>query len=465
MTCPAGVTLRQLQKNILSVQSQIRALTTMAYFNAGGGGFANALNNGKPVVVQGQAVNSQQPLTSAQPYNTTDYSKPDRPARGCRDALWAILFYVHIAAMIFLAVAFTPQVVNDMAANVNGNRMLSAVTSRFLDEDAGGGQGGEEQDIDVDPQGVLTIVLLAGILGLVIATLALGFMISFAEVLIKLALWFNIILFGVMALLSLLGGAVGGALMFGLFCAFSAYYAYCVWARIPFAASNLVTAVTAVRANLGLAFYAYWSLIVLFGWSMLWSISTMSTLYVLGDCNADGECQSEINGGFVFLFLLSYYWTAQVIQNVVHVTVAGTVGHWWDVPNEASSCCSKAVRDSYLRSLTTSFGSICLGSLIVALIQAARAMVESSRENGDSLVGCCADFLLGCLERLVEYFNKWAYVYVGLYGKSTHARIKQPAFMNHADLLPLLLLRLFFYGSRLERHDSFPQPRLDSDHC
>lgn len=55
---------------------------------------------------------------------------------------------------------------------------------------------------------------------------------------------------------------------------------------------------------------------------------------------------------------------------------------------------------------------------MVAIINAVRDFVHSSRENGDSFIACCADCILGCLEDLVEYFNKWAYVYVGLYGFS-----------------------------------------------
>jgi Plasma-membrane choline transporter len=45
-------------------------------------------------------------------------------------------------------------------------------------------------------------------------------------------------------------------------------------------------------------------------------------------------------------------------------------------------------------------------------------MIRSVRDNGDSLIACCAECLLGCIESLVEYFNKWAYIYVGLYGFS-----------------------------------------------
>jgi hypothetical protein len=54
----------------------------------------------------------------------------------------------------------------------------------------------------------------------------------------------------------------------------------------------------------------------------------------------------------------------------------------------------------------------------VALIQAVKEMVHQARENGDSMLACCAECLIGCIEALVEYFNKWAFVYVGLYGFS-----------------------------------------------
>ena len=68
---------------------------------------------------------------------------------------------------------------------------------------------------------------------------------------------------------------------------------------------------------------------------------------------------------------------------------------------------------------TTSFGSICFGSLIVALIQALRQLANQARQNGDAgALACVAECILGCIQGIVEYFNKWAYIYVGLYGYS-----------------------------------------------
>ena len=93
---------------------------------------------------------------------------------------------------------------------------------------------------------------------------------------------------------------------------------------------------------------------------------------------------------------------------MIHVTVSGVVGTWWFDPAEASSICSKAILDSFVRSATFSFGSICLGSLLVALVQVVRHLVENARaHSNDGMLMCIFDCLLGCIEQLADYFNKW----------------------------------------------------------
>lgn len=175
---------------------------------------------------------------------------------------------------------------------------------------------------------------------------------------------------------------------------------------LQFAAANLKTALTAVRANMGLTVVAYVFLFLAFGWSLWWSVTA-------------GAAMSSVGTGIVFLFLLSYYWTHQVIQNTVHVTTTGVIGTWWFVPLEASSCWSQALTESFVRATTYSFGSICFGSFLVALVQALRALHRMAHQNDDcSFLICFIDCILGCIEGIIEYLNKWAYVYVGLYGYS-----------------------------------------------
>lgn len=177
-----------------------------------------------------------------------------------------------------------------------------------------------------------------------------------------------------------------------------------MWPRIPFAAANLNTALTAVKANMGLTVIAYFMMVLALGWTIFWFMGV-------------GDALTSSNGGILFLLFVSYYWTFQVLSNTVHVTTAGTVGTWWFVPNEANSCWSPAIQDSFCRATTYSFGSICLGSLLVAIVQALRALAHRARDNDDmQLLLCIVDCILACIQDVIEYFNMWAYVYVGLYG-------------------------------------------------
>jgi Plasma-membrane choline transporter len=57
-----------------------------------------------------------------------------------------------------------------------------------------------------------------------------------------------------------------------------------------------------------------------------------------------------------------------------------------------------------------SYGSICFGSLLVALIQALRALEHHTRDNDDfQFLSCIIQCILGCLQGILEGINRWAY--------------------------------------------------------
>lgn len=271
---------------------------------------------------------------------------------------------------------------------------------------------------DVEFSGILYICLISGVAAAAISALALGFMTRYAHFLVQFSVLFSMFSSLFMVIVFGFQDNDGAALMAFIFFAISAWFAWAIWHRIPFASSNLVTALTAVRANLGVALVAYGMVLAAAVWSLLWMTSLIGVYSRYATC-IDGECQGSVPGGEMILFLLSFYWTHQVFKNLIRVVVAGVVGTWWFDPAEASSLCSRAIMDSLVRSLTYSFGSICFGSLLVAAIQVCRTLVENARRQGNNgIVMCILDCLLGCIERLVDYFNKWNYVYVGLYGYS-----------------------------------------------
>lgn len=394
------------------------------------------------------------------------WTKGEQQPRRFNDVLFGILFYCHLIGMSVCAGMYAPAMFSEVANNIvnnsnnnggGGERDLldrsnfnhELITSRLMSwmvgatkhvvgsysstaalllshrvlQDEEGNENNNDADADesglTDFDDLLFLLSIAAIFTLIVSTVALAVMIRYARGMVIFSLAFNIIA----SLVFTIGGffvSPFAAIMGMILVVFNAYFAYVVWGRIPFAACNLATATTAVKSNLGLSFVAYSSLVFMFFWSAFWLVATVPTIYITSGCDAQvGACQNEANGLVVFLFLMSYYWTYQVIQNVVHVTVAGVVGTWWFVPIEASSFCSRSIGDSYVRSLTYSFGSICLGSLLVAVVEALVSTVRNLRESGDGGVFLCmAECLLALLRDIIEYFNKWAFTYVGVYGYS-----------------------------------------------
>jgi hypothetical protein len=67
---------------------------------------------------------------------------------------------------------------------------------------------------------------------------------------------------------------------------------------------------------------------------------------------------------------------------------------------------------AFKRATWNSFGSICLGSLIVAVVRAIRAVVNGARNADHPVARCIVLCILGCIERMLEWFNQYAYTEV-----------------------------------------------------
>ena len=297
------------------------------------------------------------------------------PPHQYKDVAWAVAFGLQAVLVIFMCLYLMGT--GQTAANAGGTTVMG---------------------------GVLAVVGVCGFLAIGLTSASLSFMSRNAEALVQAALVFSVatsFFMGVVGLLS------GNWLMGVLGCAAGAIgvcYAYFVWKRIPFAAANLRTALQAVRSNMGLMVVALGVTAVAMAWSTLWFTGVGQSL------------QSE-SLAVVFLLFLSYYWTHEVLRNTMHVTTAGVVGTWWFVPQEANQFWSTAVRDSWGRATSYSFGSICFGSFLVALVRALRALERHARDNDElTAVACVIQCILGCIEGIIEYFNQWAYVFVAMYG-------------------------------------------------
>ena len=311
----------------------------------------------------------------------------------------------------------------------------------------------------IDYQNVIKLLCVSGIYACMISYLTFGFMLIVARSLIQIILVFSVVLALVWGLLGLTFSDPGGFISVMGFSALvlALWYALYSWHRIPFASTNLYIALCAMRCTTDIVLLGTSALAFSFLWSLVWSIALIGVVNTgnSDDCLQADHCETHImtnrwNVPTYGLFLLSFYWTNMVIKNIARVTVASAIGTWWFTPKEIGPCCTQAVRRPLVRSLTASFGSICLGSIATLPAQMAYVLlqiccwfcgVSEYREmwagtprgrfqNGkDEINPSCVPTdqssfgtrihhptILERMARSLRCYNRWSYTYIGMYG-------------------------------------------------
>jgi hypothetical protein len=256
-----------------------------------------------PVVVQGTPV-----VVASQPYNpaynssagfaTTGLETSAPPASNndfegkkqtsCNDPIFAVLFYAAFASILGVAAVYGPAAL-----------------------EAADGTADDGEQYEYTGYVVLTVICVC--ISFFGAGAGMALLFCIPESLIKVALIFTVVMAGVMMVIAFLSGSVVGGVIGVIFFALTCCYARAVWSRIPFATANLVTACTAVKANLGVALYAYFFALLAGGWSIAWALAFVGVFNQTSDCsNANEQCSPGY--GLLFVLFLAFFFVEQVIQ-------------------------------------------------------------------------------------------------------------------------------------------------------
>ena len=217
----------------------------------------------------------------------------------CRDPLFAVLFYANIAVMIglYTQYGFNP----------------------FADVEEDANQDDKQEEFDASP--LVYSSISSGGFAAVLSLLAFAILLNIPGVLIKTALIFNIIAAAAAAFIAFSTGIIALAIVGLIFFLIMCCYARAVWSRIPFATANLITACTAIKANCGVTIFGYVFTLLVFAWTLLWSIVVAGLQSELFTC-VDGQ---DANGNdvqlctdpsyhWLFLLFVSLFFTQQVLQ-------------------------------------------------------------------------------------------------------------------------------------------------------
>ncbi|CAO3636318.1 unnamed protein product [Cunninghamella echinulata] len=199
-----------------------------------------------------------------------------------------------------------------------------------------------------------------------------------------------------------------------VFLIFSVLYLFCFFwwrSRIPFASVMLESVTSIMKRHPSTIVIGFVTLIVETAFTIWFLITVVGTYQRFYSTSSNN---SSLNLAMVFL-VFSFYWTSQVISYVCYVTLSGIYASvYFNSTNHPTM-------GSLKRALTYSFGSICFGSLLIALIEFIRYLIAVARSSNDNPVCgfflCIADCIVGCFQGLFEWFNNYAFSGVAIYGK------------------------------------------------
>ncbi|KAF9438641.1 hypothetical protein BGZ76_006202 [Entomortierella beljakovae] len=143
--------------------------------------------------------------------------------------------------------------------------------------------------------------------------------------------------------------------------------------------------------------------------------------------------------------LFIYMWTSAVLSNIQR-----------HEPFAYHS--SKITEPALINATTTSFGSVCLGALFIAIVQFTALLLRSSAKKLKKssfplfvLIATCFSVIQG----LVENFNNYTLIYVGITGESLFSAARSASKIFHRNLLWGLIsdfltkIILFIYSTLL----------------
>lgn len=360
-------------------------------------------------------------------------------SRACADLPWAILFLLTLLALL-LFVATSMGELNSQAAAAVHSRHLQASSYVWVD-DAPGYEGSESGTYrgsqamqhsfaadgnmhisESEGRHLAASICLACVAGAVGGLVSAALWIMAAKTCAGPVVYFSLYaiptLLMVGGLLALLGGSIHTGIMLCLLGGLMIALTMCCWAHyIPFTIEIVQMVATAfsersemvVISAIGGFVGPLWITLVVLGYLAYY-------VKLTGGMSADS---SDGDSGASYLFFFVLMWGSGVIGNVSHMAYCGVFSRWYFEEDEAPLLKSLHV------ATVTSFGSICFGTMIVAVINTVEAVLRGVRhaaQEDGNIVGCVIalimEAVISCIGDLMEYFNQWVYAMCALRGGS-----------------------------------------------
>jgi len=148
--------------------------------------------------------------------------------------------------------------------------------------------------------------------------------------------------------------------------------------------------------------------------------------------------------------IFAWFWMMNFIIAFGHCALAGAFASWFWAWDKSTDVPTLPLLSSIGRTLRYHTGSLAFGSLIIAIVQIIRVMLEyleyklqgTGREPGPvaKFLLKCLKCCFWCLEKFLKFLNKNAYIEIAVYGKNFCTSAKNAFFLLMRNILRVAVL-------------------------
>uniref|UniRef100_A0AAY4DSW9 Choline transporter-like protein n=1 Tax=Denticeps clupeoides TaxID=299321 RepID=A0AAY4DSW9_9TELE len=151
--------------------------------------------------------------------------------------------------------------------------------------------------------------------------------------------------------------------------------------------------------------------------------------------------------GLQFYNVFLFFWCANFVTALGQMTLAGAFASYYWAFNKPKDIPACPIFASLGRALRYHTGSLAFGSLILAIIQVIRVLLEyldyklkGAQNKFAKFLLCCLKCCFWCLEKFIKFLNRNAYIMVAIYGKNFCTSARDAFFLLMRNVIRVAVL-------------------------
>lgn len=160
--------------------------------------------------------------------------------------------------------------------------------------------------------------------------------------------------------------------------------------------------------------------------------------------------------GLISLHIFGVLWVTWWLKHLQHATVAGAVSQWYFAIDKWRDIGNFPVTGSYCTAIRYHTGSLALGSVLITVLQVLRFCVllllrrcSSCQLHSNRLCNMicgCLNCCLACVEKIVRYVSRNAYIHMMIDGKPFCSSASQALGLLSRNLIQVATVRSVGWG-------------------